>query len=274
MFWEQAPVARVRRGASLLRPVAEILDSEFLEGHQRERVRIRLQAVLEGWVRSGLAPLFAAQETASRDSALRGVLHRLMESGGIAAPVDVPAPLRGKLKAAGIWGGRHALFLPALLKPRPARLRARLCALWNHSKLPSAAPPGAVSMTPPADWPTDLNHTLAQGFVAAGPVLVRLDIAERITAELAFATRRGQAVLPAGVASRLSIQAAHLPAVLRGLGFQVVPSVQLGPGELGPTLPAAILPMRPRRARPAPAPVVAVNKDSPFAALARLRTRA
>ncbi len=158
MFWEQAPVARVRRGASLLRPVAEILDSEFLEGHQRERVRIRLQAVLEGWVRSGLAPLFAAQETASRDSALRGVLHRLMESGGIAAPVDVPAPLRGKLKAAGIWGGRHALFLPALLKPRPARLRARLCALWNHSKLPSAAPPGAVSMTPPADWPTDLNR--------------------------------------------------------------------------------------------------------------------
>ena len=102
----------------------EVLDSEFLDGAQRERVRARLQA-LRRWPRcaADLAPLFAAL-AAGGDAAraLRGPLHRLGEGLGVVprAPSARPlAPaLRGRLQAIGVRAGRLALFLPALLKPR------------------------------------------------------------------------------------------------------------------------------------------------------------
>ncbi len=42
--WGGGAVARLRPGASLLRPLVEVADSEYLDGPQRERVRVRLQA--------------------------------------------------------------------------------------------------------------------------------------------------------------------------------------------------------------------------------------
>src|SRR5690606_30030687 len=42
--WRGAPVGRLVRGDSPLRPRAEALDSEFLDGRARERLRLRLQS--------------------------------------------------------------------------------------------------------------------------------------------------------------------------------------------------------------------------------------
>ena len=67
------------------------------------------------------------------------------------------------------------------------------------------------------------------GWLEAGPVLLRLDIAERVAAELAWATRRGATAMPAGLASRFSLKSDLLPVVLRRLGFRIVPAG--GPGR-------------------------------------------
>ena len=45
LTWDGAPIARLRRGTSALRPRVQILDSEFLDGAQRERLRVRLQTI-------------------------------------------------------------------------------------------------------------------------------------------------------------------------------------------------------------------------------------
>ena len=82
------PVARLVRGSMPLRPRVEVLDSEFLDGAQRERVRVRLQAWLDGQIRADLAPLFAAEAAAQSHPALRGPLHRLTEALGLIPGVD------------------------------------------------------------------------------------------------------------------------------------------------------------------------------------------
>jgi ATP-dependent RNA helicase SUPV3L1/SUV3 len=100
-------------------------------------------------------------------------------------------------------------------------------------------------------------------------VLLRLDIAERVAAELAWAARRGATAVPAGLASRFSLKPDLLPVVLRRLGFRVLPAAGLAAEEYGPPAPAMILPLRRRRpaAEPAPQP----RAHGPFAALAALK---
>jgi ATP-dependent RNA helicase SUPV3L1/SUV3 len=108
------------------------------------------------------------------------------------------------------------------------------------------------------------------GWVEAGPILLRLDIAEKIAAELGYRCRRGPAALPSGLASRFAIKPDMLPAVLRPLGFRVLPGAGLGPDQHGPPAPPMLVGLR--RRRPAveePAPVKVAS--GPFAALAVLR---
>jgi len=164
--------------------------------------------------------------------------------------------------------GRHALYMLAMLKPAAARLRAALWALPRGIALPDLPAPGLVALPVPGDWPE--GFAAAMGWVAAGPVLVRLDIAERVGAELAWAGRARPAPLPPDLCPRLSIRAELLPAVLRGLGFRVHPAAALPPGQFGPPAPAMVSPLRRRRAG-APPEAMEAPAHGPFAALARLR---
>jgi len=273
LAWDGVPVARLRPGTSLLRPQVEVLDSEFLDGPQRERVRLRLARWVTGFIARDLAPLFVAEAAAGQDPALRGPLHRIIEAGGVVPGYtehDIAPALRGRLKALGVRAGRFALFLPAALKPRAQATRATLWALRARAPTPALPAPGLVSVPPPPEWPP--GFAAAMGWLAAGPVLLRLDIAERIAAELAYATRLRASAVPDGLASRLSVRADAVPAILRALGVRLSPGAVLAADQYGPPSPPMMLPGR-RRDRavpsaPVPAPRVA---DGPFAALVALR---
>ena len=266
--WEGVVIARLRCGSTALKPQAEVHESEFLDGTQRERVRQRLQRFVDGQVQEIMAPLFLAAAAGDRNPAMRGMLHRLIEGLGVSAmDADaLPAGLREQLKSAGVRGGRHALFVPALLKPRASALRAMLWTL-RHGVAPTLPQPGVISMPTQADWPE--GFATAMGWVDAGPVLLRLDIAEQVGAALAWEGRNRPVPVPAGLASRLSIKADLLPAVLRRLGFRLFPAAPLADGQFGPPAPPMMAPLRRKRseAEIAPAP----PHDNRFAALAVLR---
>ncbi len=273
--WEHSVVGRLRPGKDTLRPLVEVLESEFLDGPRRERVRVRLQRFVEAQVRDALQPLLTAAAAAESDGSVRGHLHRLVEGLGVApgaTEAEVPPALRGRLKALGIRAGRYAMFMPALLKPRAAALRAALWALRRDAPVPALPVPGLVSLPQPPDWPD--GFAAAIGWVQAGPVLLRLDVAERVAAELSWASRLRAVPLPIDLASRLAVKAEILPAVLRGLGFRLLPSPGLPEGHYGPPAPPmmALPPRRPSsKPRRAPAPAQP-RRDGPFAALAALRS--
>ena len=263
LCWDAAPVGRLRPGPSLLKPMVEVLDSEFLDGAQRERVRGRLQAFLEAAVASGLAPLFAAEKGAAEDAELRGVLHRLTEQAGLApgpARAPLPAPVRARLKALGVQAGRFALFMPALLKPRPARLRAILLALRAGIPLPPLPQEGRISLPRDGVPEAPACFLVRLGWVPCGPVLLRLDIAERIAGELGWLTRRRPTAVPPELASRLSIRAELLAQVLPALEVRVLQAVAMPDGAFGPPAPALLAASgsrarsQTRQARPQPRP--------------------
>jgi ATP-dependent RNA helicase SUPV3L1/SUV3 len=270
LTWDGVPIARLKRGSSALRPRAQMLDSEFLDGAQRERLRIRLQRFLDDRISHDLAPLLAAAGKGNTQPDFRGLLHRLTEALGLILGDEgdaLPPPVRAALKAIGVKAGRFGLFIPALLKPRAAAMRGRLWGVQNGVAVPALPSPDLVSLPRRPDWPTGFAD--AMGWLEAGPVLLRLDIAERVAAELAWATRRGPTALPAGLASRFSLKVDLLPVVLRRLGFRVVPAGVLPADQFGPPAPAMLLPLRRRRA--VATHPLSVQVHGPFAALAALK---
>ena len=131
--------------------------------------------------------------------------------------------------------------------------------------------PGLVSLSPPpADWPP--GFAAAMGWVAAGPVLLRLDVAERIAAELAWATRTSAHAVPADLASRLGVRAEALPAVLRVLGVRLAPGAALPSDQAGPPSPPMMLSQRRMERATAfrPRGDKDAGGDGPFAALRAL----
>ena len=276
--WEGHPVASLRAGATALRPLVDIRDSALLDGAQRERIRQRLQRFVDHHLQHALAPLFAASDLARATPALRGKLHRVVEGLGVtpmlAADADLPGEVRRQLKALGVRAGRQALFMPVLLKPQAAQLRAALWALKQGVRCPTLPPPGVVALSSAphggtADWPE--GFAAALGWMDAGPVLLRLDVAERVCGELAWAGRGRPMPVPLDLASRLSVKAELLPAVLRRLGFRLVPAAALPPNHYGPPAPAMMGSPRRRRTEPEPLALASSASHGPFAALAGLR---
>jgi ATP-dependent RNA helicase SUPV3L1/SUV3 len=269
LCWDGVPVARLRPGAGVLRPHIDVLDSEFLDGPQRERVRLRLAAFLQAAIARELGPLQRAVAHASGEPGLRGALHLLEEAGGVVpGPTEttISTAQRARLKPLDVRAGRFALYVPALLKPRAAALRALLWAVWHRLPTPTLPAPGLVTLPAAADTPE--GFLPAMGWVPAGPVLVRLDVAERVAAELSWLTRARPAALPATLAQSLGLRADLVPPVLRALGVRLIPSPALGPGQFGPPSPPLIA--SPRRRAPE-AVVPPAPTTGPFAALAALR---
>ncbi len=264
IVWDGAEVAKLRPGPEPLKPHVDVLPSEFLDGPQRERVRARLAGFLENFVKKELAPLVAVEAKAEEDNALRGPAYRLRESMGLApggTERDITPELRQRLKAIGIRAGRFALYVPDVLKPRAMALRASLWALRRNIPTPvlpnaglvavtlpepAATPEEAAARPPsPADWPH--GFAAAIGWVTAGRVMIRLDVAERIAGELGYLTRRAPAPVPDGLASRLGIKAELLPMAIEALGFRLLPSPELEEGQFGPPTPPRIAMHRPDR---------------------------
>jgi ATP-dependent RNA helicase SUPV3L1/SUV3 len=154
------------------------------------------------------------------------LLHRLGEGRGLARAEaeDNPAGVAVAGGPARLAGGGTAWFLPAMMKPQPMALRAALLALGAGVAAPTLPLPSLTAIPAEQNWPPGFAEAL--GWIAAGPVLLRLDVAEKLAEELRRGTRAlgGRMPLPRGLASRLSVKGEALPMVLRSLGFRLVPA--------------------------------------------------
>jgi ATP-dependent RNA helicase SUPV3L1/SUV3 len=271
LVWQGQEVARLKPGHSVLRPLAEVIASDFLDGPLRERVRRRCQAFVDAEIALVFAPLFVALEAGRGAPRARGLLHRLGEGMGLAR-AEAEDNLAGS--PVRLAGGGIAWFLPAMMKPAPMALRAALLALGAGVAAPSLPLPSLTAIAAEQPWPTGFAEAL--GWIAAGPILLRLDVAEKLAEELRRGTRAlgGRMLLPRGLASRLSVKGEALPMVLRSLGFRLIPAPSLDPAEYGPPVPPMLTPLNPGRVRArgeAEKRVAPPKPDSPFATLASFR---
>src|SRR4051812_14059692 len=228
ILWRGHEVARLGPGKNLLSPRV-LLDRRI--DRVSEKGRDAVIARLTDWLRAGaegaLAPLRAAGRAAQDPAAppaMRALLAMLVDEGGIVAREAVAAPLaaldrdqRRAVTRLGIRIGALDLFMPAALKPEAMRWRAALRAAAAGEAMPALPPESSVVLPAPPD--VDLLTRL--GFRAAGPQMIRVDMAERIAARAheARVAKSGEAVDPDLVTS-LGLQPAAVAKLMREIGFQ------------------------------------------------------
>ena len=229
ILWRGHEVARLSRGKNLLSPRIQLdrrIDSVSQRG--RDAVIERLQGWIRHRVEHTLAPLRAAGHAAhdsATPSAVRSVLAMLVDEGGIVAREKVNEPLatlereqRRAITELGVRIGALDLFMPAVLKPEAMRWRAALRAAASGDAM-APLPPQSSVVLPCANGSREALARL--GFRAAGPQMIRVDMAERL-ARHAHEVRTGKAGAPVNemLVTSLGLQPQTVAKLMRDLGFR------------------------------------------------------
>jgi ATP-dependent RNA helicase SUPV3L1/SUV3 len=190
--WLGDAVARLTGGPEPLRPAVLLLADEQLTGPPRDRVQARLELWLATHVAVQLKPLVDLRDAPDLDGLARGLAFQLVEAFGVLERSQVAEEvkaldqtMRASLRKYGVRFGAYHVFLPALLKPAPSGLIARLWAL-SHAEVDThgAADLNHLSASGRTSIPVDKAIPKAlyriAGFRVCGERAVRIDILERL----------------------------------------------------------------------------------------------
>lgn len=186
LMWGTNAVGKLVKGAEAAKPSVEAFVDEEAGPEVVEKVRRRLQHFIDRKVAAQFEPLLAMARDEALTGLARGFAFRLSEAMGV-LPRDAVASevkeldqeARGALRKHGVRFGQFTIFLPALLKPAPTRLRLVLWSLWNGlQEFPESPPPGLVTIPNVAEVPKQ-HYTLA-GYHPAGIRAIRIDMLERL----------------------------------------------------------------------------------------------
>ncbi|WP_019961146.1 helicase-related protein [Woodsholea maritima] len=289
--WEGHEVGRLGPSDNPIAPSVTLLGAELGSDELRARAEARLRDYVAHLAQTVLRPLTHLRQTLSNDNSrvgglARGIAYRLVERFGAAPRRDLNADIsalspdeRKQLRQAGIRIGEHAVFMPALLKPKAAKLNALLKAASEGDVLRALHPPaGRVSLRQDKARPAQ-DYTVA-GYMPCGPVAVRLDMLEKLADEIREARKaqsKGRFALTPSMTSLTGCSWEDLREVLKSLGYRRMQKPRDSDAQ-NPPAPSPdtqeIWGGRKPKAGPisktAPIAPVSVNPDSPFAALAAL----
>lgn len=185
-MWGSEAVGRLEKGDEPLKPrVIAFVDDEA-GPEVMQKVSRRLQHFIDRKIDAQFEPLFAMQKDEALAGLAKGFAFRLVEAMGVIPRSDVANEVkdldqasRGALRKHGVRFGQFTIFLPALLKPAPTRLRLLLWSLaQGFDEYPESPPPGLVTIPVVPDVPNG-TYTMG-GYRAAGERAIRIDMLERL----------------------------------------------------------------------------------------------
>ena len=193
VLWKEHAIGRLKPGAEILRPQAEVLADEALAGAERDMVQKRLEKFVSRHLQELLNPLFELSDDNEEEirGLARGLAFRLVEALGVLPREEMAEEvkqldqdMRAPLRKHGVRFGAYHIFIPALLKPAPTQLRLLLWKLWRErqgDELDDLPPPpanGLTSVPVDAGWPE--GFALVAGYRPCGRRAVRVDMLERL----------------------------------------------------------------------------------------------
>lgn len=186
LMWGTQAVGKLVKGPEPTKPSVEAFVDEEAGPEVAEKVRRRLQHFIDRKVAAQFEPLLNMARDETLTGLARGFAFRLSEAMGVLPRESVAAEVkaldqeaRGALRKHGVRFGQFTIFLPALLKPAPTRLRLVLWSLWNGlQEFPESPPPGLVTIPNVPEVPK-MHYTLA-GYHPAGARAIRIDMLERL----------------------------------------------------------------------------------------------
>ncbi len=225
LMWGTAAVGKLVKGADALHPGVEVFVDEEAGSDIAEKVRRRLQHFIDRKVAALFEPLINMQRDETLSGLARGFAFRLVESlgvlprEGVAAEVkELDQDARGALRKHGVRFGQFTIFMPALLKPAPTRLRLVLWSLAEGlDEFPESPPPGLVTIPHIKDVP-DGYYTLS-GYRPAGDRAIRIDMLERLADLLRTQDTRGGFEANPDMLSITGMTLEQFANLMEGLGY-------------------------------------------------------
>ena len=258
LMWGEHAVGKLVSGPEALNPQVEAFVDDEAGPDVAQKVQRRLQHFIDRKVATLFEPLIAMSRDDEMTGLARGFAFRLVEALGVipraavAGEVkDLDQDARGALRKHGVRFGQFTIFMPALLKPAPTRLRL---VLWSLTKglaeFPESPPPGLVTVPTAADAPEGY-HEMA-GYRAAGERAIRIDMLERLADMLRAEDSRGGFEAKADMLSITGMTLEQFAALMEGLGYKAEK------GERAKVKPVA---EAPAEEAPADAPAEAAPAD-------------
>ncbi len=249
LMWGEHAVGKLVAGSDPLKPQAQAFVDDEAGAEVAQKVERRLQHFID----RKIATLFEPLLDLGRDEALgglsRGFAFRMVEGFGVIPRSAVAQEVkeldqdaRGALRKHGIRFGQFTIFMPALLKPAPTRLRLVLWALSKGlDEFPESPPPGLVTV--PADAAAPEGYDTMSGYRAAGERAIRIDMLERLADMLRAEDSRGGFEAKADMLSITGMTLEQFAKLMEGLGYNAArgerEKVKAAPEASGETAPAA-----------------------------------
>ncbi|MEQ1755887.1 MAG: helicase-related protein [Micropepsaceae bacterium] len=164
----------------------------------------------------------------------RGLAFQLYENLGSAPRLKVTRELkaigqeeRAPLRRLGVRFGAFSIYLPVLVKPAAAKLKALLWAVYQGiTDIPPPPPAGLTSLHSDSSVPAGFYE--AAGYRLCGPRAVRLDMLERLGEIIRSKGQNGQMpqsfALTADMMSVLGCGEEDMAQILRAIGFRDISS--------------------------------------------------
>lgn len=223
------PVARIRKGDLLLKPRVEVLDSNLLDGQDKNAIAEKIQAWLERHVHFTLEPLFRLTGGDDLTPQARGIAFQLQEALGILpreALEDLIGGLdeegRKALRARKVRMGPILVFLPELNKPAAVRLRGILLTLWQGKELPAELPKDGIVSFSVTDKNIDADYYRSIGYPVYGPRSIRVDMLDRVVCAVYDSAQGGKFQAQHKMAEWLGSNILDLYAVLEAMGHKMI----------------------------------------------------
>ncbi|AVO39578.1 disulfide oxidoreductase [Pukyongiella litopenaei] len=186
LMWGEHAVGKLSPGQEPLKPRIEVFVDDVAGAEVAQKVERRLQHFIDRKVAALFEPLLNLQRDETLQGAVRGFAYRMVEGFGILPRSQVADEVkaldqeaRGALRKHGLRFGQFTVFMPALLKPAPTRLRLLLWSLAEGLQdFPESPPPGLVTVPAIKDAPA--GYFAMSGYRAAGERAIRIDMLERL----------------------------------------------------------------------------------------------
>ena len=264
LMWGSNAVGKLVAGPEPLKPQVRAFVDEDAGEEVAEKVRRRLQHFIDRKVATLYEPLLAMARDETLTGLARGFAFRLAEALGVLPREQVAGEVkeldqdaRGALRKHGVRFGQYTVFLPALLKPAPTRLRLVLWSLANGlDEFPESPPPGLVTI-PNLDGVPKGYYTLS-GYHAAGARAIRIDMLERLADMLRGQDSRAGFEATADMLSITGMTLDQFADLMAGLGYRAEkgerPKVKAAPPPPEPAAEASANPIPEEESILAPPP--------------------
>ncbi|MEM9139687.1 MAG: helicase-related protein, partial [Pseudomonadota bacterium] len=186
LMWGTDAIGKLVAGDAPLSPKVTVFVDDMADPQVAEKVERRLTHWLSRKINALFEPMLAMRDDPAISGLAKGVAFRLSESFGVILRREISDDVRqiaqedrALLRKHGVRFGQHFIFMPALLKPAPTRMRLLLWSLaQGHDDFPESPPPGHVTV--PADDALPDGYYPMAGYRRSGARALRIDMLERL----------------------------------------------------------------------------------------------